>query len=76
MLLNVVFEGTVFVKFKISNTCKFKQKIDETHSKTTKTPYENLHQRMDFKNIKKKIREPMSRDFCQKFVISKKKTIP
>jgi hypothetical protein len=27
---------------------------------------------MDFKNIKKKVREKKSRDFCQVFVISKK----
>jgi hypothetical protein len=32
---------------------------------------------MDFKNIKKKVREPkVSQDFCQMFVISKKKTDP
>jgi hypothetical protein len=36
MLLKVVFDKTVFVKFKISN--KFKQNIDETHSKTIKNP--------------------------------------
>ncbi len=36
MLLKVVFDKTVFVKFKISN--KFKQNIDETHSKQPKLP--------------------------------------
>ncbi len=41
-------------KFKIIN--KFKQNIDETHSKQPKI-YENPHQPMDFKNLKKKNRE-------------------
>jgi len=36
MLLKVVFDKTVFVKFKISN--KFKQKIYETHPKQPKIP--------------------------------------
>ncbi len=31
---------------------------------------------MDFKNLKKKIREPKSWDFCQMIVISEEKTIP
>jgi hypothetical protein len=51
-------------KFKISY--KFKQNIDETHSKqpkTAKNPYQfmdfkNPYQFMDFKNLKKKIRKP------------------
>ena len=52
--MKVVFDETVFVKIKISNN--FKQNIDETHSKQPKI-YENPHQPMDFKNLKKKIRE-------------------
>jgi hypothetical protein len=31
---------------------------------------------MDFKNLKKKSANQKSRNFCQTFVISKKKTIP
>ncbi len=56
MLLKVVFDKTVFVKFRISNN--FKQKIDKTHQ-----------------NNKKSMNQK-SRDFCQMFVIYKKKTIP
>jgi hypothetical protein len=53
----VVFDKTAFVKFKISNN--FKQNIDETHSKTTKNLQENPYQPMEFKNLKKKICEPV-----------------
>jgi hypothetical protein len=35
MLLEIVFDKTAFVKFKIC--IKFKQKIDETHSKQPKS---------------------------------------
>ncbi len=37
---------------------------------------ENPYQPKDFLNLKKKIYEPKSRDSCQFYVISKKKTIP
>ena len=56
MLLEVVFDKTVFVKFRISNN--FKQNIDKTHQNNKKSTNQK------------------SRDFCQMFVISKKKTIP
>ncbi len=51
-----VFDKTVFVKFKISN--KFKQNIDETHQNNQKSKGKNPYQPVDFKNLKKKIREP------------------
>jgi hypothetical protein len=68
MLLKVVPDKTALEKFKISNN--FKQ------PKTTKNPWENPYQPMDFKTLKKKSTNQKSRDFCQMFVISKKKTIP
>jgi hypothetical protein len=54
MLPKVVFNKTVFVKFKISNNSK--QHMDETDSKQPKI-YRKIKP-MDFKNLKKKIREP------------------
>jgi hypothetical protein len=63
----------IFVKFKINNT--FKQNNDETYSQQPKNPEENPYQPMDFKNIKKKIREPKVLGLLKMFVISKKKTI-
>ncbi len=68
MLLKVVLDKTAFVKYKISNN--FKQ------PKTTKNPWENPYPPMVFKTLKKKSTNHKSRDFCQMFVISKKKTIP
>jgi hypothetical protein len=64
-----VFDKTAFVKFKINNN--FKQNSDETHSKQPK-----IHTSLwIFKNLKKKkSANQKSRDFCQMFVISKKKT--
>jgi len=47
--LKVVCDKTAFVKFKIRNN--FKLNMDETHSKQSYQP-------TDFKNLKKKIREP------------------
>ncbi len=76
-LLKVVFDKTSFVKFKISMIDnQLKQNIDKTHSKQLKI-HRKIHpyQPMDFKNIKKKSANQKSRDFCQMFVISKKKTI-
>ncbi len=55
MLLKVVFDKTVFVKFKISNN--FKQNIDETHPNHQKSKGNSI-QLMDYKSHKKKIREP------------------
>jgi hypothetical protein len=46
----------VFVKFKIINN--FKQNIDETQQNNQKFKGKNPYQPMDFKNLKKKIREP------------------
>jgi hypothetical protein len=46
---------TLFVKFKINNN--FKQNIDETHSNNLKSIGKSIPV-MDFKNLKKKIREP------------------
>jgi hypothetical protein len=45
-----------YIKFEINN--KFKQNIDETHSKQPKIHRKNPYQPMDFENLKKKIREP------------------
>jgi hypothetical protein len=47
MLPMVAFDKSAFVKFKISNNFK-----------TTKNPQEIPNQPMDFKNLKKMIREP------------------
>jgi hypothetical protein len=56
MLQKVVFALTDFVKFKIGNN--FKQNIGETDSKQPKI-HRKIHTNpMDFKNLKKKIREP------------------
>jgi hypothetical protein len=53
MLLKVISHKTAFVKFKIGN--KFKQKVDETHSKQPNIHLKNPRQTRDFKNPKKKI---------------------
>jgi len=74
MLLKVVFDKTAFVKFKISNN--FKQNIDETHSKQPKIHRKISHQSMNYKNVKKKIRNQESQDYLKIFVISKKQTVP
>ncbi len=55
MILKVVFDKTVFVKFKISNN--FKQNIEETHPTHQKSKGKSI-QLMDYKSLKKKIREP------------------
>jgi hypothetical protein len=55
MLLKVVFDKTVFVKFKTSNNVK--QNIDETLSNNNKSIGKSC-QPTDFKNLKKKIFEP------------------
>jgi hypothetical protein len=57
--------------FEISNN--FKKNIDEKYFKTTKNPYENPYQPLDFKISRKKSANQKSRDFCQIFLISKKK---
>ncbi len=63
-LLSIYYK-TVFVKFKISNN--FKKNIDEKHAKQTK-----IHTRLwIFKISRRKFANQKSRDFCQKFVISK-----
>jgi hypothetical protein len=68
--MKVVFDKTAFVKFKISNN--FKQNIDETHSKQPQ-----IHTRLWILKIsRKKSPNQKSWDFCQTFVILKKKTIP
>jgi hypothetical protein len=70
MLLKVFFDNTEFVKFKTSNN--FKQNIDESHLKQPKirtSPWL-------FKISRKKLASQKSQDFCQMFVISKKKSIP
>ncbi len=74
MLLKVVFDKTALVKFKINNN--FKQNIDETYSKQPKI-HRKIHtsQRI-FKICRKKSKNQQSWDFCQSFMISKKKTIP
>jgi hypothetical protein len=72
MLLKVVFDKTPFVKFRISNN--FKQNIDgKTHSKQPK-----IHRKILWilKISRKKSKNQKSQDFCQMFVIYKKKTIP
>jgi hypothetical protein len=69
MLLKVFFDKTAFVKFKI--TKNFKQNIDETHSEQPKihtSPW-------ILKTQEKKTVNQKSQDFCQMFVISKKKSI-
>jgi hypothetical protein len=54
MLLEVVFDKTAFVKFKINNNLK--QNIDGTHSKQPKIHRKiYTYQPMDFKTLKKKI---------------------
>jgi hypothetical protein len=55
MLPKVVFDKTMFVKFKISNNLK--QNIDETNSKQKKSIGKSIPA-YGFKNLKKKIREP------------------
>ncbi len=67
MLLRIVFDKTVFVEFKTSNSLK--QNMDETHSKN---PQENPYQPMDLKILRKKSARQKSQDF----VIFKKKAIP
>jgi hypothetical protein len=59
MILKVVFDKTMFVKFKINNNLK------QNTFKSTKS----LYQTMDFKNLKKKHANQKSRDVCQMFVI-------
>ena len=59
MLLKVVFDKTVIVKFQICGN--FKQNVDETHSKHQK----NLYQPMDFKISREKSVNQKSREFCQ-----------
>jgi hypothetical protein len=57
----------------------FKQNVDETYSKQQKNLWENPYQPIDIKNLnkkKKKSENQKSSDFCQMFVISKKKSIP
>jgi hypothetical protein len=51
MLLEIVFDETAFVKFKIN--IKFKQKIDETHPKQPKSIGKSIPA-CGFKNLKKK----------------------
>ncbi len=56
MLLKVIFDKTVFIKFKISNN--FKQNIDEAHSKQPKV-YRKIYSNLStFKILRKKIPEP------------------
>ena len=69
MLLKIIFDKAVFVKFKISNN--FKQNIVEKHSQTTKNPQKNPYQPMDFETKNQK-----SQDLYLMFVISKTNTIP
>ncbi len=70
MLLKVVFDKKAFLKFRISDN--FKQNIDKTRSKQQK-----IHNRQWILKVSsKKSTNQKSRDFCQMFVISKKKTIP
>jgi hypothetical protein len=69
MLPKVVFDKTVFVKFKISNNLK--QNIDGTDSKQPK-----IHRKIQtslwiLKISRKKSANQKSPDFCQMFVISK-----
>ncbi len=55
MLLKVVFDKTAFVQ--ILDYYKFKQKIDETHSKQSKT-LKKIHSILLILKISRKIREP------------------
>ncbi len=70
----VVFDKTAFEKFMI--ICNFKQNIDETHSKQPKIQRKIHTNLWIFKISRKKSMNQKSRDFCQIFVISEKKTIP
>jgi hypothetical protein len=54
MLLKVVFDKTVFVKFKISNNKKTLMK----HVQNTKNLSKNPYHPIDFKNLRKKSKEP------------------
>jgi hypothetical protein len=66
----VVFDKTVFVKFKISNNLK--QNIDETESKQQKI-HRKIHTILWILKIsRKKSVNQKSRDFCQIFMISNK----
>ncbi len=65
MLPKVVSDKTAFVKFKISNNLN--QNIDETDSKHPK-----IHRIL--KISRKKSANQKSKDFCNIFVISNKKT--
>ncbi len=69
VLLKVVFDKTLLVKFKISNY--FKQNIDETHSKQPKI-HRKIHTGLWILKSQENIRKVLS----QMFVISKKRTIP
>jgi len=60
--------------FLLTEFGKYKEDAPKDLNKTNKNPKENPYQPMDFKNLKKKCQK--SEDFCQMFVISKKKTIP
>jgi hypothetical protein len=68
MLLKVVFDKTMFVKFK--------QNIDEKQSKQPKINRKIDTSQRILKISRKKSASKKSWDFCQKFVISQKKTIP
>jgi hypothetical protein len=68
------FDKTAFVKFKVSNNLK--ENIDDTHSKQPKI-HRKIHTKLwILKILRKKSGNQKSRDFCQMFVISQKKTIP
>ena len=74
MLPKIVFDKTVFVKFKISNN--FNQNIDETDSKQPKI-HRKIHTSLWILKISRKnSANQKSRDFCQMLVISKKNTTP
>jgi hypothetical protein len=74
MLLKVVFDKTLFVKFKISNN--FKQNVNKTHLKQPKIQ-RKIHTSLGiFKISRKKSANQKSRDFCQMFVTSKKIPYP
>ncbi len=67
------FDKTAFVQLKISN--KLKQNIDNTHSKQQKI-HRKIHNCLWILKIsRKKSANLKSWDFCQMFVISKKKSI-
>jgi hypothetical protein len=72
MLPSAVYDLTAFVNFKISNN--FKQTLmKQIKNNQIQYPLENPSQPMDFKNLKKKIREPkVSRLLPNLCVISKK----